>query len=389
VATRRRLPVFRVPFSVFCFCALLGCAAPGEPQPKRPPVPEAIADLAARQSGDAVVLTFTVPRRTVEHEPLAGPPAVEIYRGFQVTGAAKARISTQLVYTIPAALVDTYLTEGRLRFVDPLKPEEITQSAGGQMVYMVRTRASKRRASADSNTVSVRVYPSPAPISDVKATVTQSAIELTWTPPARTVSGAAMPPLVGYRVYRAQVEPGAEAAAQDPAHAKLKTPLELLGPTPSTAFRDTQFEFDHTYLYTLRSVAQYGADEVESADSRPLVLTPHDTFPPAPPQGLVAIVVPETAGVPAHVELSWGISPEADWAGYHVYRSEQPDPEASGPSERLTRELLLAPTFRDMSVQPGRRYYYRVTAVDRAGNESPPSNTASAEVPQPVPQARP
>lgn len=381
IATRLEHPVFRFLFSVFyagLCCVLAGCAAPSEPQPRRPPVPEAVTDLAAHQSGDTMVLTFTLPRNSIERQPLAEPPSVEIYRGFLPAAAGPAKLSTRLVYTIPPSLVDTYLTQGRVRFVDPFKPDEVAQSAGGQMVYMVRTRASKRRASADSNAAALRVYPVPAPISDVKANLIESAVELAWTPPARTSGGAALSSLASYRVYRAEVEPGAEAAtAQDLSGAKLKTPLELLGPTPLPAFRDTRFEFDHTYLYTVRSVAQYAADEVESADSQPLALTPRDTFPPEAPKGLVAVLVPETQGAPAYVELSWDISPEPDWAGYYVYRSEQADT----PGERLTQELLLAPTFRDMSVTGGHRYFYRVTAVDRAGNESPLSAAASTEVP--------
>ncbi len=366
-------------FSVFCFCALLGCAAPGEPTPPRPPVPEAIADLAARQAGDGVVLTFTLPRKTVEGQPLAELPAIEIYRGFLPAGAGPNKLSTQLVYTIPSAVVDTYLFEGHVRFFDPLKPEELAGLAGEQAVYMVRTRASKRRASADSNVAAARVYPVPERISDLRAEVTETAIELSWSPPQRTSAGAPLESLAGYRVYRAEVEPGTEAAAaQDPSKAKLKTPLELLAPTPTPAFRDTQFEFGHTYLYTVRSVAQYESDSAESADSQPVVVTPRDIFPPAAPKGLEVIFVPASAGAAAHLELSWDISPETDLAGYHVYRSEQPDT----PGERLTRELLLAPVFRDMSVVPGGRYTYRVSAVDRAGNESPLSAPVSAEVPQ-------
>jgi len=149
-------------------------------------------------------------------------------------------------------------------------------------------------------------------------------------------------------------------------------------------FRDTQFEFGRTYRYSVRSVAQYQADEVESADSQPLVVAPRDTFPPAAPKGLVAVVVTATPAAPAHIELSWAISPETDWAGYRIYRNEQ-GPQASGAAQRLNRELLLAPTFRDMSVVQGRRYTYRVTAVDRAGNESPLSEAVAAELPQPEP----
>jgi len=43
--------------------------------------------------------------------------------------------------------------------------------------------------------------------------------------------------------------------------------------------------------------------------------------------------------------------------------------------------LLLTPAFRDMNVQPGRRYFYTVTAVDRSGNESPVSEAVAGSVP--------
>ena len=45
------------------------------------------------------------------------------------------------------------------------------------------------------------------------------------------------------------------------------------------------------------------------------------------------------------------------------------------------RRNVAAPTFRDINVQPGRRYFYRVPAVDHAGNESPMSSAVIADVP--------
>ncbi len=382
----RTPPRFAVALPLFCFivpilCWLGGCAAPGEPAPKQPIVPAAIGDLAARQAGDTVVLMFTLPKNSTEGRPLAEPPELEIYHGSQPPSAPPGKLSTRLVYTVPSALVDTYITEGRVRFPDPLRPEELAANAGQQMVYMVRTRASKRRSSADSNIVAVRVYPVPERIQDLRATLTETAVELSWSAPTRTTSGAALPSVTGYRVYRAEAEPVAgTAAVQDAARTKLKTPLELLAPAPSTSFRDTQIEFGRVYLYTVRSVAQYETDSVESADSPPVVIPARDVFPPAAPKGLVAILIPQTPTAPAHIELSWSIGPEPDLAGYNVYRREG-KVAVPEPGQRLTLELLLTPTFRDMGVKPGRIYTYQVTAVDRAGNESPLSDTVSVEVP--------
>jgi len=61
----------------------------------------------------------------------------------------------------------------------------------------------------------------------------------------------------------------------------------------------------------------------------------------------------------------------------HVYRSEQADRSGN----RLNTELLRTPAFRDMNVLPGHRYFYSVTAVDHAGNESPISAVVWGGVP--------
>jgi fibronectin type 3 domain-containing protein len=142
------------------------------------------------------------------------------------------------------------------------------------------------------------------------------------------------------------------------------------------AYQDMDFAVGHSYLYLVRAVAQFGPDTVESMDSNEVVVTATDVFPPAAPQGLVAVIIPATPGAPTYVELSWSISPEADFAGYEVYRSEQPDTQG----ERLNSELLSAPTFRDINVTVGRQYFYHVRAVDHAGNEGPFSAEAEADL---------
>jgi len=358
--------------SSFVVCLLTGCAAPGDPRPPQPIVPKPIADLAARQAGDGVALTFTLPRESVENDPLEQPPAVEIFRAILPAAAPAGKVKTELVYTIPSALVETYLQDGRFRFVDPVRPEQLS-SAGAQFVYLVRTRAARWKASPDSNVVSLRVLAPHTPVRGLAATVTETAVELAWIPPSQLPAGAT---LAGYRVYRADRGP---VSGPDTGPAPSPTAPQLLGPAASPSFRDSSIELGRSYLYQVSVVAQYEADSVESALSAPLEVTARDVFPPAPPANLVAVFVPATPQAAAHVELSWSISPEPDWAGYRVYRSEQP----AAPGPRLNQELLLSPTFRDMSAVPGRQYAYRVTSVDRAGNESAPSASALVEVPAP------
>ncbi len=356
-------------------CALAaGCAAPGDPIARHPVVPVAVADLGARQYGNAFALTFTLPARSMDHEALAEHPSIEIYRAALPPGAAPDKKTVwRLAYTIPSERVDPYLKAGRIEFRDPLTANDSAQAAGSSIAYKVRTRAAKPRASADSNVVTARIYPVPETPHDVRVDVTEFALVVNW-------AETALPPGASsraYRVYRGVLESGQENPPQDPSQAKLKTPLEPAGTSPSTDFHDSHFEFGTPYLYTVRSVAQFGADFVESADSAPAIVTPRDVFPPAAPTGLEITIVPATNQAPAYIELSWAISPEGDLAGYSVYRSDAED----APGERVSTEILPSPTFRDISVLSGRRYYYRVSALDRAGNESPKSSAVLADVP--------
>ena len=356
-------------------CALAaGCAAPGDPTARHPVVPVAVTDLSARQYGNAFALTFTLPARSMGREALAEHPTIEIYRAALPPGAAPdKKTAWQLAFTIPSEQVDSYLKAGHIEFHDPLTADDFARATGSSMAYKIRTRAAKARASEDSNVVSARIYPAPETPRDLHVEVTESALVLNW-------AEAAVPPGASsraYRVYRGVMESGQEKLPQNLSQAMLKTQLELAGPSPSTEFRDSHFEFGTPYIYTVRSVAQFGADLVESADSAPAFVTPRDAFPPAAPAGLEITIVPATPQAPAYVELSWAISPEGDLAGYSVYRSDAED----APGDRVSTEILPSPTFRDISVLPGRRYYYRVSAQDRAGNESPKSSAVGVDVP--------
>ncbi|HVS90184.1 MAG TPA: hypothetical protein VHF01_18430 [Candidatus Acidoferrum sp.] len=361
---------------------LTGCGAPGEPTPPAPPVPVAVTDLTAHQAGDGVQLMFTLPSKTITGEKLSEPPAVEILRGALKPDGTADNKSFRAVYTIPGSLMDAYLVEGRVRFTDSVPPEETRAHPGASLAYRVRTRASRKRASADSNTVTSRLYSVPERISSVQARVTETAIELSWPAPTRTSGGDPLSGVSGYHVYRGELDPSsADAASKDLAQVKWISPLTLLAPSPTTNYRDTFFDFGKTYLYVIRSVVLAEANALESSDSSSAIVTPRDIFPPAAPQGLVAAALPGMAPGSFEVDLSWSINLETDLAGYRIYRTEQQGTRG----QLLTPDLLLTPSYRDTSVLAGHHYWYSVTAVDRAGNESLPSAAADSGVAQPSP----
>jgi len=370
--------IFYFLFSIFLISA--GCGAPGDPVPPAPVVPAAVKDLAAHQAGDGVELSFTLPSNSISGEKLVAPPAVEILRGaVKADGSADPK-SFRVVYTIPGALVENYRADDRVRFTDPIAPAETKSHPGGMIAYAVRTRASRKRASADSNVVSVRVYPVPAPITTVVARVTETAVELNWTALGRTSAGELINAITGYRIYRSEIHPSASPSLpQELPAGRPESHAALLGSSETNSYSDTSFVFDHTYVYTVRSVIQVEGVELESSDSQPVTVTPRDIFPPAAPQGLVAALLPGAAPGKFVVDLSWSINLETDLAGYRVYRSEQEGTRG----QLVTPDLLPTPALRDTSVEPGHRYWYTVTAVDRAGNESEPGGPAAVEVTQP------
>jgi hypothetical protein len=93
--------------------------------------------------------------------------------------------------------------------------------------------------------------------------------------------------------------------------------------------------------------------------------TTPDTAPPTTPQNLSA--APNSAAI----SLSWNPSTDSGGsglAGYRVFRNGTSTPLATA----------SATSYSDTTVSPNTSYTYQTTAVDNAGNESMPSNAASA-----------
>jgi glycosidase len=99
-----------------------------------------------------------------------------------------------------------------------------------------------------------------------------------------------------------------------------------------------------------------------------ILITPPgtDLVPPDAPTELTA------AASDSAVNLNWVGSPGA--AGYYVYRS----PVTGGGYTRLTGSPIEVLSFLDETVVNGQLYYYVITSVDLAGNESLKSNEAQA-----------
>jgi hypothetical protein len=123
------------------------------------------------------------------------------------------------------------------------------------------------------------------------------------------------------------------------------------------------------YCYVAR-VAVSTEPLIEGAESKEQCVEFRDIAPPPTPVGLAAL---SREGA---VELSWSPPTSADARQIRLYRAEADRPAA------LLAELPPGTTsFRDATVATGVVYAYTLTAVDEAGNESPPSIPGRVRMP--------
>ena len=322
---------------------LVGCGVPGEPLPPLLEIPQPARDLIAEQVGSSVILRFSTPELTTEGTLIRYLDRIEVHGAFlpqnRPTEAFPER--ERLLATLPGAQIP----EGAAQLIYEIPLEA---SHRGTKAYFALIAVNHREMDGGfSNLASVEITDLPEPPGDLRATLTERAIQLHWTPPERSAFGGAAPALEGYEVYRS------EAGSAGPA--------QLLATTSEPSYEDRAFAFDARYIYGVRASARRGDSVARTPESNPVEIAAVDTFPPAAPQSLRAILVPGA------VELAWSPNAAADLAGYNLYRSEE------GQFVRLNSELLVLPLYRDTSIQAAKEYRYRVNAVDRVGNEGLPS----------------
>ncbi len=333
---------------------LTGCAKIGTPHPPAVLVPKPAADLAARQYSDDVLLTVSAPTQNTDGSRVTSLGFVELWRRIEPPTAAAAPLGQELFFEgaekimmIPGDQVTGLKHGNSLVLTDGLTLPDRAQIYSRLFRYAVRFLNRKKQNAGLSNQAVIVPVPIPPAPGVLAAEVTQDFIRLKWTAPAENMDGSTPPRIAGYNIYRSE-NPNSFPPA----------PLNQ-GPVLKPEYEDRSFEFDHTYYYSVSVVGSVENPYAESRASPPLQVAPRDTFPPGAPVNLNAV----EAG-PA-VLLLWGPPPQRDVAGYRIYRQADGEPEV-----RLQeKELVTAMSYRDEKVQPGKKYTYRVTAVDTHSNE--------------------
>ena len=342
--------------------SLAGCGKRGVPLPPRERV-EQRAEIAAFQRGNQVVLSWKMPARNAPAGNVQHIASVDIFRLAEPLNSPLTMTEEEfasrslLIASMPITNADFGLKT--ISYRDTL------QFAGQpvRLRYAVRyVNASGQRAAFSNFFMlepAAKVANAPASLS---TGVSQDAITLSWSAPTQNVDATTPPNIVGYNIYR--------SLSADQAGTLLnKTPVG------TTTFVDEAFEFGKEYFYFVRAVSVgSGGDPVESLESPIVNVRPVDTFPPSAPASVTIAATPTT------ISLFFPPNPETDVVGYRIYRST----DANKPKsewEQLTREVQKPNTFIDNRVESGRTYYYYVTATDRFGNVSVPSEVVSETVP--------
>lgn len=337
---------------------MAACGVQGSVHPPRLENPAKVSNLSAEQIGQSIEIRFTLPENATDGERLTKPLEIEILRATapQSAGLAKLPEPSVWIHLDPAEWAP-YAQGKEFSYAAHLTEGEYRDGRGQTVVVGIRTltRGYRHRPheSEASNLVDVPVYDVSTPVEGLRLAGTEKDVELHFAPPHTALSGGAIRDFAGFRVYRSATgKPGS---------------FTLLADVTDTEYRDTSFDFGKTYYYNVRAAFGKPGQLAMSEPSATAKITPRDTFPPAPPEGLSSIY---SAGA---VEVIWTANTETDLAGYNVYRLE------NGTPQRLNKELLKTPVYRDATAAANVTLTYDVTAVDLSGNESKPSKQESVE----------
>ena len=229
--------------------------------------------------------------------------------------------------------------------------------------YAVVGVSTRGRESRTSSSAAVSLVDPPLPPAAPAVTYTEDEVVVVWQPPPtaklpvqQPASDLVLPsePIIEpltpsvYEVYEVAMAP--ETDESEPAAAVNAEPLMV------TTFADTRMVFGVERCYAVRIADTVDSLRVYSQLSASTCVILTDTFPPAPPDGLIAVA---SEGA---ISLVWDPSAESDVAGYLVLRGRSP----AAALEPLNRDPVEETTYRDTDVEASVSYIYSVQAVDRA-----------------------
>ncbi len=366
----KRYLLFLLSFIVLV--SLFFCGKKGPLQPPIIRIPNTAENVELIQRGDKVLLRWNNPVNYIDGNPLIGLSEVEIWLlekpsneidtpKFTETGEPvetnwerKFRKSGHLLLAISKEKLLDYVFDADpenpvMQFIFPLAGDFMSK----QYIFSIRVKDIRKRKSAYSTPISFYAKILSHPPLNLNAEVFVDKIEIKWDPPGENIDLSIPPQVVGYNVFR---------------KAEKSKPVQLnSGLIIGQSYEDKFFVFGTTYSYFVRASSNGTSPFWESEDSKILVVSAKDVFPPAPPKGVLLVTGPDI------LSLSWDANQESDFGGYRVWKRKEGEPEFVV----LMEKPFLENTYTDSAVEKNIRYYYAITSMDTSGNESQKSNIIS------------
>jgi fibronectin type 3 domain-containing protein len=347
--------------------ATIGCGKRRPPLPPVERVQQRTELLSGVQRGNEIILSWPAPLRNAPDSSVQSIRRIDVYRLAEKPNAPLPL--TEEEFSARSTLIGSVTYEQIRTAGDTVSYIDKLELAGepARLRYAVSFVNAAGQHAAFSNFLLIepaaRVAQPPILLTTGKE-IGEEGVTMSWQPPTANIDGSTPVNLLGYNVYReTESQPG---VGQTPLNTALVT---------GTQYIDRTAKFGDNYRYVVRSVSLGTAGaQVESLNSNALSVAPRDVFAPSTPANLSIVAAP------GRISIFFPANPEPDVAGYNIYRSTDPNL----PKDRWTKlnaSLLTRTTFQDERVEPQRRYYYYITAVDQTGNVSPPSEVVSETVP--------
>lgn len=353
----------KAPLALLALVVLSGFGC-GKRKPPVPPTGRVVQRVEATgfQRGNQVILSWKMPARNAADNNVQNIKRVDIYRLAEPLSSpltlSEEEFATRSVLIATVPVTDADFALKTLSYADTL------QFAGqpSRLRYAIRFVNSSGQKASFSNFLLIepaaKVAAAPTSLS---AAVSQDAVSLAWEAPTANADGSTPANLLGYNIYRSDSK--TEAG-------------KILNKTPVTdvKFPDRFFEFEKEYFYFVRSVSVgTGGVPIESGETNIVAIKPKDTFAPSAPASITL------AATPTSISIFFPTNPEDDVTGYKIYRSEDASLDKAT-WKLLTPNLLDTNTFQDNEVASGKTYHYYLTATDKFGNVSEPSESVSETI---------
>jgi len=347
---------------LFLLVLLPGCGRKLAPEPPLQVLPARVEPVRLSQEGSDAVLRFPYPSKTSAGETLTNLTGLTVYReligareGQQppetpVETASRAReekgfrARAETIQTLTRTELDAATVGADVVVRDPLVPLFREGRLGRVFLrYGVTATRDRKKASELSPLVAFLPQVPPDRPFRVVPTVEEARVCLDWLAPVAMLDGVRPAKIAGYAIYR--------RGASDEEYEDRPLGVAI----GATTYVDATVTPDRNYVYTVRAAPVVSLPLILGPAADEVPVSTVDVFPPPAPEGV--LVLAEEGGA----RLVWNPSLAGDFAFYRVYRGE------NGGWTRIADELK-EPVYFDAGASGSA---YGVTAVDKAGNESP------------------